>query len=225
MLRISAYHSPKGSGLDITSGVAPHPSDPAVFLGNELIPGDGERRCLTCHVTNLHAVEFQTGPEAADHAIGCEACHGPGGNHLLAQEGEFPDQAIIVSKNSTPRTINQVCERCHGMAHTETISGSDDDPAWLRFQTTTMYRSPCYVASGEKLSCVTCHDPHRNADTSPSYYVDRCMTCHGPGGTDCPVNPKSGCIDCHMPSVWVQATHTFRTDHNIRIHQRRTARN
>ena len=43
MLRISSYHSPNGPGLDITSGVPPHPSDPSNYLGNSLIPGDGER--------------------------------------------------------------------------------------------------------------------------------------------------------------------------------------
>ena len=35
-----------------------------------------------------------TGPEAADHSIGCEKCHGPGGNHLLAIAAKFPDLAI-----------------------------------------------------------------------------------------------------------------------------------
>ncbi len=64
MLRISSYHSPKGSGVDITSGVPPHPSDPSNYLGNALIPGDGERRCLNCHTTNFHSVEFKVGPES-----------------------------------------------------------------------------------------------------------------------------------------------------------------
>ena len=62
MLRISSYHSPRGSGLDLTSGVPPHPKDPVDFLGNALIPGDGERRCLGCHTTNFHSIEVQAGP-------------------------------------------------------------------------------------------------------------------------------------------------------------------
>jgi len=220
MLRISSYHSPRGSGLDLSNGLKPHPTDPAEFLGAPLIPGDGERRCLTCHTTNFHSIELDAGPESADHAIGCEACHGPGGNHLLAMEAGFSDSAIVGPKRSSAQTINQVCERCHRMAHAEMVTGAVDDPDWLRFQTTTMFRSRCYTESGEKLHCVTCHDPHKNAETIPAFYEAKCLNCHGPGNTTCPVNATKGCIECHMPSIWVQATHAFKSDHNIRVHQR-----
>ncbi len=223
MLRISSYHSPKGSGLDLTSGVPPHPKDPLDFLGNALIPGDGERRCLNCHTTNFHAIEARSGPESADHAIGCEACHGPGGNHILAREANFDDPAIVAPKNASAKVINGVCARCHGLAHVENITGSVDDPAWLRFQSITMYRSRCYTESGETLHCVTCHNPHRNAETALAYYEAKCLSCHGSGKTPCPVNPSKGCIACHMPKTWVQPTHAFKSDHNIRVHTGRPA--
>jgi Tfp pilus assembly protein PilF len=223
MLRISAYHSPKGSGLEITSGLPPHPSDPWELLGNALVPGDGDRRCLACHTTNLHAIETNTGPESADHSIGCEACHGPGGNHLLARQADFPDPAIVAPGDANARTINQLCERCHGLAHTEKVTGSVDDPAWLRFQSTTLSRSRCYTGSGEQLHCVTCHDPHKNAETTPAAYESKCLSCHDSRQTPCPVNPVKGCLECHMPRIWVQATHAFKSDHNIRVHARGAA--
>ena len=224
MLRISSYHSPKGSGLDLTSGVPPHPSDPIDFLGNALIPGDGERRCLGCHTTNFHSIEARTGPESADHAIGCEACHGPGGNHVLARETQFEDPAILAPRKSSAEVVNGVCGRCHGLAHVENITGSVDDPAWLRFQSITMPRSRCYTASGELLHCATCHDPHRNAEKSPAFYEAKCLTCHATGKTPCPINPTNDCITCHMPKTWVQATHAFKSDHNIRVHTQKTTK-
>jgi hypothetical protein len=220
MLRISAYHSPKGSGLELTNGLPPHPADPWEFLGDALVPGDGDRRCLGCHTTNLHSIEAGTGPESADHAIGCEACHGPGGNHVLARQANFDDPAIVAPANTTPWAINQLCGRCHGLAHTEKVTGSVDDPAWLRFQSTTLYRSRCYTGSGEQLHCVTCHDPHQNAETAPASYEAKCLSCHHSGRPPCPVNPADGCIECHMPRIWVQATHAFKADHNIRVHTR-----
>ncbi len=223
MLRISSYHSPRGSGLDLTSGVPTHPADPIDFLGNALIPGDGERRCLGCHTTNFHAIEVQSGPEAADHAIGCEACHGPGGNHVLARDAHLDDPAIVAPGKASARVVNGVCARCHGLAHVEKITGAVDDPAWLRFQSITMSRSRCYTESGETLHCATCHDPHKNAETAPAYYEARCLSCHGSGKTPCPVNPAKGCIACHMPKTWVQPTHAYKSDHNIRVHARRQA--
>ena len=115
------------------------------------------------------------------------------------------------------------CGRCHGLAHVENITGAVEDPAWLRFQTITMYRSRCYTGSDEKLHCVTCHDPHKNAETAPAYYESKCLSCHSSGKPACPVNPANGCIACHMPKTWVQSTHAFKSDHNIRVHARRAA--
>ena len=36
----------------------------------------------------------------------------------------------------------------------------------------------------------------------------------------CPVEPTKGCIECHMPSAWQQPTHSFKTDHYIRVRDR-----
>ena len=69
------------------------PRRPADYLGMPLTE-DAVRRCFSCHVTNPQAVLETSGPEAADHAIGCEKCHGPGGNHVLAVAAKFPDLAI-----------------------------------------------------------------------------------------------------------------------------------
>jgi hypothetical protein len=36
-------------------------------------------------------------------------------------------------------------------------------------------------------------------------------------GAGCPVQPKNGCIDCHMPKVQTPVAHTRFTDHFIRV--------
>jgi hypothetical protein len=227
MLRISYFDSPKGAGWDITSGLEPRPARLEDYSGNKLDADDGTPRCLGCHTTNFRAVEDQVGPESADHSIGCEACHGPGGNHVLAVESRFPDTAIVNPKEETSDAVNQMCHRCHGVAHVEAFSGPDDDPAWIRFQSTTMFRSRCYSQSEGKLNCVTCHDPHANAATNSAQYEARCLDCHGAASDDqksCPVSASHGCIDCHMPRIWVPSTHSFKSDHNIRVHDRGAAR-
>ena len=88
------------------------------------------------------------------------------------------------------------------------------------------------------MSCVTCHDPHRDADPNPATYEARCLSCHGSGPPEppkanrhppiaageirrvpCPVNPTAGCVTCHMPKVEGAAPHASFTDHRIRIHK------
>ena len=225
MLRMSYFDSPRGSGWDVTGGVPLHPADPEEFLGKALDACDGARRCLSCHTTNFRAIEHQVGPESSDRSIGCEGCHGPGGHHVLAAEAQLSDPAIIMPGQEHGDAINQMCSRCHGLPHPETITGPEDDSGWLRFQNITLSRSRCYTESGGKLNCVTCHDPHRNAETSAARNEAKCLSCHnsarGPNrNRPCPVNPARGCIACHMPKIWVQTTHSLKSDHNIRVHER-----
>lgn len=149
--------------------------------------------------------------------MGCERCHGPGGHHVLAVEAEFPDPAIVSPGRSSAETVNRLCGQCHGLTEPHGFSGEPDDPGWFRFQTARLEKSRCYIASSGQLHCVTCHDPHKNAETAPAYYEAKCLTCHGSPQTTCPVNPAKDCVGCHMPRTWRQPTHSFKSDHNIRI--------
>ena len=96
--------------------------------------------------------------------------------------------------------------------------------------------SRCYTASGAAIDCLTRHDPHRDAKTSPSYYEQKCLKCHSqrgkspedansPGAPDEPIRSLAPSVHfaiawkCHMPVVEKIVPHTRFTDHYIRIHR------
>jgi tetratricopeptide (TPR) repeat protein len=234
-LRLSQYRSGASAVWDVTSGHTMHPNEPDRYLG-ESLPPDAVRRCLSCHVTNAQAILKAAGPGAGDHGIGCEKCHGPGENHVLAVKTGFPDMAIIDPRMAKGSRVVGLCAECHSPRRG---SVSREDPAAVRFQGTTLTWSRCFTESQDKLDCVTCHDPHRNAATSTSHYEAKCLSCHtaparAPGAQTqsdptspsessrpaaCPVNPSNGCIACHMPAVKNVIPHSSFTDHFIRVHR------
>lgn len=247
MVRMSYYQSPRGTGWDIATGLPLRPADEEEYLGKKIFPGDGLRRCVSCHTTNVHSILHEAGPEAADRSIGCERCHGPGGHHVAAVPAGFSDPAIVGPGRASPAASDQLCEKCHGTQQPEGLDIPRTDPVWLRFQSLTLPWSRCYAESDGTLGCVTCHDPHRDAETSVARNEAKCLSCHSPdlastsagpspppasgrradptrdrpsaraARTRCPVDPTRGCIGCHMPRIWVQSTHTFKTDHFIRV--------
>jgi hypothetical protein len=216
-LRISRY--PQEPVWDRTMEHPAIPPETAGYFGR---PVDAEalRLCLGCHATTSRAASHPTGrPEAADQGIGCERCHGPGENHALAAEAEFSQQAIARPRLATPARVVALCAECHRAPG----SADADDPRSIRFQGPTFVRSRCYTETREGFSCVTCHDPHRDAERSESFYEAKCLACHSSGKSQaraaklCPVNAKKDCLGCHMPRITNAVPRTVFTDHHIRI--------
>lgn len=226
-LRISYYASDRSWRL--TKGVNAVPSRPDEFIGLPL-SGKSLEQCLQCHTTWFRAAlpdpENPPGPESRDRGIGCEHCHGPGLNHVLAVEGGFADSAIAVTSHSSPRRLLASCQECHGV----TGSVEPSDPEFTRVQGTTLKFSRCFTATDGALHCTTCHDPHRGLVRSNAHYESKCLGCHSTKETGhagkgrallCPVNPTSNCIDCHMPKVADPRLQARFTDHHIRVHRER----
>ena len=236
-LRLSQYRHETSHSWDITSGHLLQPDEATRFLGEPLTE-DAVRRCLSCHVTSARAIITDSGPGASDRGIACEKCHGPGANHILAVQADFPDRAIIDPRLASGSQVVSLCAECHSPRGR---SVSRDDPAAVRFQGTTLTWSRCFLESQDALDCMTCHDPHRNAVKSPAHYEEKCLSCHSDSGrrttrsersrsnlesvshtaarSVCPVNPKKDCIGCHMPSVKNVVPHSSFTDHFIRVHR------
>jgi predicted CXXCH cytochrome family protein len=77
-------------------------------------------------------------------------------------------------------------------------------------------QSACKRASGDRMWCGTCHDPH----SPPGELRKKCLNCHEPAA--CKERPavrlqrKDDCIGCHMPRNPVaDVEHAVYTDHSI----------
>jgi tetratricopeptide (TPR) repeat protein len=248
-LRVSYYHTPTESGWGATAGDVGHSGSPEDRRGQRIDVRDGVVRCLYCHVTRSRNFRDPPpaggpGPEAADRAIGCERCHGPGGNHIRAIKQDLKDLegssdfAIVSAAGASGATANGQCAECHTVGLPSDIQRAPDDPRYVRSPGVTFQFSRCFTESRGTMSCMTCHDPHREADHTASFYEAKCLACH-PGSTAspkaapvattgssqdfrrivCPVNPVKGCLDCHMPRVPMPTLHKGLTDHYIRVHR------
>lgn len=234
-LRLSYYGSI--GDWDRTPSHRVRPDAPHEFLG-QVQTEDAIRRCLNCHTTHS-----RVGPNSFDvsseRGFSCERCHGPAGNHLDAVALKFPDPAIARPRLATAARVNALCGQCHGAGGRGITA---DDPDLARFQASALPLSRCATEDrGSTMSCLTCHSPHRNAETSPAYYEAKCLKCHAkepetgsmPAGhtsqqgqlahdkarrVPCPVEPARGCVSCHMRRVQTSVPHTTFTDHFIRVH-------
>ncbi len=236
-LRLSYFHEPTKSGWGRTAGDVGTAANLQNLRGQLVDVRDGIVRCLQCHVTNPR--EFRdpdktgSGPEAADAGIGCERCHGPGGNHLIAVDAELADRAIVNVGPGAGEAASSQCRDCHVVGDATEINNRREESIWVRSPGITMTFSRCYTESAGELSCLTCHDAHRDSECAASFYEQKCISCHhqavalssGSGathaapGTVCKVNPTRDCLNCHMPKVAMPRLHTSLTDHYIRVHR------
>jgi tetratricopeptide (TPR) repeat protein len=95
-----------------------------------------------------------------------------------------------------------------------------------------MHASRCFKQGQDegRLSCVSCHDPHRRiaAAERVGFYRERCLACHDERDCAAPARQRQAkqdsCIDCHMQRYGAgDIPHTASTDHRILRHGRAKA--
>lgn len=195
-----------------------------------------------------------SGEKDADLSVSCENCHGPGQQHVKERAAAIPvqkgsDTSIVNPGRLEPWLADNVCMSCHEASSTRVLqpgkSFSDFRPGQPLDETvaifalrskeeasrsmplqhyTSMLVSKCYRASGGKLSCLSCHDPHSEPADPVSYFRQRCLACHT--NSDCRVstavrearNPRNDCAGCHMPKRELrEISHSTLTDHRILV--------
>jgi hypothetical protein len=189
-----------------------------------------EPSCLQCHASRVRPVlgtQNRYGdPPFLENGVACERCHGPGSEHAK-------DPAKIRMINPVRLDAERrdgVCSQCHLTGEARIEKSGRKFAEWKAgdrladFATYFVWQlgrrdlkvtshveklaaSGCKAASGDKLWCGTCHDPHDNTDKSQV----ACLNCHKTAHRQ-----QERCVTCHMPRTRaIDANHGVMTDHSI----------
>ena len=221
------------------------------YMTRPVVPG-----CLTCHASFLSTVpqaqnRFAT-PPFGENGIACERCHGDGAAHIAKMKAGRTEggPAIVNPAKLAPDRRDSICAQCHLSGETRVPRPGADwrsfGPGGLLSDVTTVFvksggspgitvtghveklaQSACQRASGGRLWCGTCHDPHvlPKPAQRAAWFREKCLGCHKPG--DCRETPSArlkaqdDCTACHMPkATTVDAQHVVQTDHSIPLRPR-----
>ena len=182
---------------------------------------DGATQCIGCHATGYNPVD----KTSAQLGVGCEACHGPGSEHMSGDK----KTTIINPKNLDGAKKGMVCGQCHSAgkdvtgkyAHPVSYKPSQDlAKSFTDAKPTTAGRNQQYSEFAQSkhaqigLTCTSCHDPH-NVSSNPGQLTkpvnDLCLSCHAGKVKDMAAHAPSApagatCATCHM----LGGTHVFK---------------
>ena len=192
-------------------------------------------RCLECHSTYFQkSPDDQAGNDEFSrtniiYGVDCEKCHGPGVRHIAFHKNNPDDKQphFIINTNKLTRQQNlDLCRLCHGgklvkLRPSFTFQVGDSlsgffyvppdypDPNGIDVhgnQYGLLASSKCF--RGSQMTCVTCHNSHRNEEGMVAEFSAKCMNCHNTEQNNfCKLKHKekynitANCIDCHMPEL------------------------
>jgi Tfp pilus assembly protein PilF len=208
-----------------------------------------DANCLHCHVSGVAAAlpgarnHFAAAP-FADGGIGCASCHGDAAEHVRTKG----KAAVLNPAKLAADRRDSVCLQCHlegetavyrlghslatyrpGEALFDSVSyfvhqGAVGPQGRATSQYEALLHCACKRASGGRMTCTTCHDPHSSETTATAaervaFYRARCLTCHTGATYAMAHHPEQrDCVTCHMPRAASEdIAHEQVTDHRIHI--------
>jgi hypothetical protein len=198
-----------------------------------------EEPCLYCHSSRVQAIantqnRYQESP-FLEGGVACERCHGPGQKHLQTHSD------IVNPAKLDPARRDSICQQCHltGAARVPKtgrgvgtfrpgdllsdhlavfVWNASSGPQAATDHSEQLARSKCKLASGDRLWCGTCHNPH--VQPAAAAFRHSCLGCHAT--KPCALSPEArtaaddDCTACHMPKASSrEGEHVAYTDHTI----------
>jgi tetratricopeptide (TPR) repeat protein len=199
--------------------------------------------CLRCHMSAVQASDAGTinrysGPAFLHTGITCEACHGDAERHV-ASGGKA---AVVNPARLDAALRDSVCISCHlegdisveraghaaldyrpGQAISEYLAyyvyAKNNITARGVSEVEQLSQSTCKRMSGDRMSCMSCHDPHYMPGPAErvAFYRAKCLACHtGAEFARSHHVENPDCTSCHMPHNGAQnIPHVAWTDHRI----------
>ncbi|MEI6866448.1 tetratricopeptide repeat protein [Flavicella sp.] len=203
--------------------------------------------CADCHSTNVRKNYKQE-----DHSydtkyalinVSCEACHGPGKQHVsdvkTLDENYINSGTLQMTLKTQPKELVDQCARCH-MRREMLTDRFNFEGTMLDHYYPQLITEPTYYADGQILdedyvygsfvqskmyhynvTCTNCHDAHSLEKKFKGNKL--CTQCHIPQKYDTEEHSfhQKGtdgalCINCHMPGRFYMGN-DFRRDHSFRI--------
>jgi hypothetical protein len=209
----------------------------------------GRPNAVAGTIGQFEAKPFSQLPVGCENCHGPGGAHVQAMSSTPAKTGSV-DAHIVNPARLTPYLANNICMGCHqngdarvlkpGKTYRDFRPGQplDDTLSILMIPPKkespptadhvehyySMTLSKCYRASGGRLSCITCHNPHvePSSEEAPAWFNAKCLTCHTNQSCKLPLKarvrtkPANNCIACHMPKRDIQViSHSSATNHLI----------
>jgi predicted CXXCH cytochrome family protein len=195
-----AWDVPKKRWFALYPGERIPPDDPLHWTGRYQ---NWNLMCGECHTTDfkkgydLKADAYRSSWSALD--VGCQACHGPGGDHVAwARKGRRDAQGglVVGFKPADPGYEVDACATCHSRRSRIAAGEHPGRPLYDTLRPEPL-RAGLYHADGQQLDEVYAYGSFRQSKMYARGV--RCTDCHNPHSGELKAKGDAVCSQCHRP--------------------------